>query len=138
MLRAICKESENAYEGPVKLTIDVDAVPLFLSGTNAIALAMLTHELITNAVKHAYSEGEPGPIRISLKRVEDNAFEYRFADRGCGLPKDFQIEKSNSLGMIMITATTRQLGAKLEINQLNPGTEFVLLLPAEIEHKKPA
>ena len=35
--------------------------------------------------------------------------------------------------MIMITATTRQLGGKLTINDLAPGTEFVLDLPASIQ-----
>ncbi|HEY6858674.1 MAG TPA: histidine kinase dimerization/phosphoacceptor domain -containing protein [Pseudolabrys sp.] len=138
LLRAICKESENAYEGPVKLSIQVEAEPLVLSGTNAIGLAMLTHELITNAVKHAYSEGEPGPISVSLKRLDGGGFEYRLADRGRGLPSDFQIEKSDSLGMIMILATTHQLGGKLTINQLNPGTEFVIELPPSIQQSKVA
>jgi two-component sensor histidine kinase len=138
LLRAICRESENAYEGPVKLSIQVEVEPLLLSGTNAIALAMLTHELITNAVKHAYSEGEPGPIGVSLKRLDGGGFEYRFADRGRGLPSDFQIEKSDSLGMIMISATTRQLGGKLTINQLSPGTEFVIELPPGIQQSRVA
>jgi two-component sensor histidine kinase len=133
LLRFIGRESANAYEGPVKLDISVDADPLLLSGTNAISLAMLTHELIMNAIKHAYTEGETGPVSVSLKRAEDGGFVYRFADRGRGLPKDFTIDKSDSLGMIMITATTRQLGGKLTINDLAPGTEFVLELPASIQ-----
>ena len=35
--------------------------------------------------------------------------------------------------MIMITATARQLGGKLTIHDLEPGTEFVLELPASIQ-----
>lgn len=133
LLKFIGRESASAYEGPVKLDITVDADPLLLSGTNAISLAMLTHELIMNAIKHAYSEGETGPVNVSLKRGEDDGFIYRFADRGRGLPQDFTIDKSDSLGMIMITATARQLGGKLTINDLAPGTEFVLELPATIQ-----
>jgi two-component sensor histidine kinase len=132
LLKFIGRESANAYEGPVKLDISVDVEPLLLSGTNAISLAMLTHELIMNAIKHAYAEGETGPVSVSLKRSGEG-FVYRFADRGRGLPKDFTIEKSDSLGMIMITATARQLGGKLTINDLAPGTEFVLELPASIQ-----
>jgi two-component sensor histidine kinase len=133
LLRAVCKESENAYEGPVKLDISVESESVMLSGSNAISLAMLTHELITNAIKHAYAEGEPGPISVSLKRLLNGSFEYHFADRGRGLPADFQIEKSDSLGMNMIAATARQLNGKLKLNDLNPGTEFVLQLPSDIE-----
>jgi two-component sensor histidine kinase len=136
LLRIICSESKNAYEGPVKLCIQVEAAPLLLSGTNATALAMLTHELITNAVKHAYSEGDSAPISVSLKRLDGGSFEYRFRDRGRGLPSDFDVDKSDSLGMLMISATTHQLGGKLTINHLNPGTEFLIELPPEIEQSK--
>jgi two-component sensor histidine kinase len=136
LLRIVCNESKNAYEGPVKLCIQVDATPLLLSGTNATALAMLTHELITNAVKHAYSEGDSAPISVSLKRLDGGSFEYRFRDRGRGLPGDFEVDKSDSLGMLMISATTHQLGGKLTINHVNPGTEFLIELPPEIEQSK--
>jgi len=132
LLKFVARESANAYEGPIKLNVDVDAEPLLLSGTNAISLAMLTHELIMNAIKHAYNEGETGSVSVALKR-EGEGFVYRFADRGRGLPKNFTIEKSDSLGMIMITATTRQLGGELTIKDLEPGTEFCLELPANIE-----
>jgi two-component sensor histidine kinase len=132
LLKFIGRESASAYEGPVKLEVEVDAEPLLLSGTNAISLAMLTHELIMNSIKHAYTEGETGQVAVSLKKSEEG-FVYRFADHGRGLPKDFAIDKSDSLGMIMITATTRQLGGKLTINDLAPGTEFVLDLPASIQ-----
>lgn len=133
LLRFIGAESANAYEGPVKLKLDVDVDPLMLSGTNAISLAMLTHELIMNAIKHAYGEGEVGAVTVSLKRKPDGGFVYRFADRGRGLPPDFKIDKSDSLGVIMIAATARQLGGTLTINDLSPGTEFVLDLPASLQ-----
>ena len=132
LLKFVARESANAYEGPVKLNVEVEADPLMLSGTNAISLAMLTHELIMNAIKHAYNEGETGSVSVSLKR-DGNEFVYRFADHGRGLPKSFNLEKSDSLGMIMITATTRQLNGKLSIKDLSPGTEFCLELPPTIE-----
>jgi two-component sensor histidine kinase len=86
-----------------------------------------------NAIKHAYDDGVTGPVLVSLKRKPDGGFVYRFADRGRGLPADFKIEKSDSLGVIMITATARQLGGTLSINDLAPGTEFVLDLPASLQ-----
>jgi two-component sensor histidine kinase len=72
---------------------------------------------------------------VSLKRAEkeEDGFVYRLADRGRGLPADFSIDKSDSLGMIMITATARQLGGKLTIHDLAPGTEFQLELPASLQ-----
>lgn len=133
LLRSIGEQSANAYDGPVKLAITVEADTLLMSGTNAIALAMLTHELILNTAKHAYSEGQPAPIYVMLKRKPEGGAVFSFSDRGRGLPDDFKIDKSDSLGMIMITATARQLSGKLTINKLDPGTEFVLDLPASID-----
>jgi two-component sensor histidine kinase len=133
LLKFVGRESASAYDGPVKLDVQVDADPLLLSGTNAISLAMLTHELIMNSIKHAFTEGETGLVTVSLKRADAEGFVYRFADRGRGLPQDFTIDKSDSLGMIMITATARQLGGKLTIHDLSPGTEFRLELPASLQ-----
>src|SRR5581483_11357452 len=39
-LRVICEESQNAYSGVLKPTITVEADPLRISGSHAIALAM--------------------------------------------------------------------------------------------------
>jgi two-component sensor histidine kinase len=134
-LNTICNRSEAAYVGTDKVSIEVEAEPLQLSGVNAISLGMLTHELITNALKHAYSDGVSGSIKVTLKRQDDGNIELRFSDSGRGLPDNFQIETRSSLGMKIIASTIRQLGGTLEINRLEPGTEFVIRLPSSIEHK---
>jgi two-component system, sensor histidine kinase PdtaS len=131
-IRTICSTSASAYVG-TKRSIDVDAEPLELPGPHAISLGMLTHELITNALKHAYYDNEPGSIKVSLKHKRRNGIDLSISDRGRGLPPDFRIGgKSSSLGMKMVASTVRQLGGTLEINRLTPGTEFVIRLPASI------
>lgn len=134
-LKLICEESQNAYAGAHKPVISVEVEPLQLSSSHAISLAMLTHELITNALKHAYPEGEPGPIHVMLKRVADG-IELRVGDEGRGLPEDFQIGQSDSLGMKLIASTATQLGGKFDVNRLDRGTEFVITLPLTLEDTK--
>jgi two-component sensor histidine kinase len=129
-LRLICGESERAYGG-AKIVCDTE--PLFVSGNTATSLAVLLHELITNSLKHAYPEGEGGTILISLKRVKRGKIEFRVSDRGRGLPENFNLEAPTSLGFKVITATVRRFGGTLSINQLDPGTEFVITFPADIE-----
>ena len=60
----------------------------------------------------------------------------RVADEGRGLPEDFQIGQSDSLGMKVIASTATQLGGKLEVNRLDQGTEFLIRLPSTLEDKK--
>jgi signal transduction histidine kinase len=103
--------------------------------SHAIALGMLTHELITNAFKHANLDSASGAIQVTLKHNDDGSINFRFADNGGGLPVNFQIETTSSLGMKVINSTVRQLGGTLEINRLDPGTEFVIHLPSSIEQR---
>jgi two-component sensor histidine kinase len=129
-LRLICNESEHAYGGA---KIECEVEPLFVSGNTATSLAVLLHELITNALKYAYPEDAPGQIFISLKRAKRGRIEFRVADRGRGLPEGFDIEAPTSLGFKVITATARRFGGTVTVNRLEPGTEFVISLPGDIE-----
>jgi two-component sensor histidine kinase len=132
-LRTICSTSGSAYVGAKRPSIEVKADSLELSSQHAIALGMLTHELITNALKHAFSEGESGSIKITLKHKKRRGIHLSIADRGRGLPAGFKIDnESSSLGMKIVASTVQQLGGTLEINRLDPGTEFVIHLPANI------
>jgi two-component sensor histidine kinase len=131
-LRTICDTSASAYVG-TKRSIEVDADSLELSGPHAISLGMLTHELITNALKHAYSENESGSIKVTLRHKRRGNIDLRISDQGRGLPENFNIEgKSASLGMKIVTSTVRQFDGTLEIKRLKPGTEFVIFLPAKV------
>jgi two-component sensor histidine kinase len=131
-LRTICGTSASAYVG-TKKSMKVDAESLELSGPHAISLGMLTHELITNALKHAYSGNESGSIKVTLKHKKRAGIDLSISDQGRGLPADFNIEgKSASLGMKIVASTVRQFGGTLDINRLKPGTEFVIHLPANI------
>jgi two-component sensor histidine kinase len=132
-IRLICGESENAYGGS-KIVCDTE--PLFVSGSTATSLAVLLHELITNALKYAYPEDKPGTIQVSLKRTKAG-IEFRVMDQGQGLPADFNPEASGSLGFKVISSTVRRFGGTLSYNRLEPGTEFVITFPPDIEVERP-
>ncbi|MEA2953824.1 MAG: hypothetical protein QOD40_3316 [Alphaproteobacteria bacterium] len=129
-LKMICSESERAYVGNGRPTIICAAESLEVSGSQATSLAVLAHELITNAVKHAYPQEEPGPIMVRLQHADDGAIELRVADRGRGMPGHVDINRPSSLGFKVIMATARQFGGTVTINRLDPGTEFVIRFPA--------
>jgi two-component sensor histidine kinase len=137
-LRLVCEECERAYGGAGSGRILCETDPLFVSGTTATALAVLIHELITNAFKHAYPEDDEGVITVAMSRGKRGEIAFRVADRGRGLPEEFDPDKADSLGFRVIMSTVRRFGGTLVINRLSPGTEFVITLPAELEVKIPA
>jgi len=141
LLLMICRESERAYVGADRPAITCQAETIEVSGGQAGSLAVLAHELITNALKHAYRDGESGPILVRLKRVKDGTVELSVADRGRGLPAGMSTERPPSLGFKVIMATVRQFNAKFEIRRLDPGTEILVHFPPDFgtpESEEPA
>jgi two-component sensor histidine kinase len=128
-LKMICHESERAYVGTSRPSITCESDTVLVSGNQATSLAVLAHELITNALKHAYPGEEPGPIFVRLRRGTDGAVELSVADQGAGIPKDISVDQPPSLGFKVIMATVRQFGATLEIRRLEPGTEMIIRFP---------
>jgi two-component sensor histidine kinase len=130
LLRTICAESEKSYSGESRM-ITCESIPLIVSGGQAASLAVLVNELITNALKHAYAEGEPGPILVRLLRNEEGAIELRVADHGAGFAGDVDLKRPTSLGLKVIVSTARQFGGTVTFIRLDPGTEFVVRFPAD-------
>jgi two-component sensor histidine kinase len=109
-------------------------IPFVLSGDHiwldvdrSVACGLILNELISNALKYAFSSGK-GEIRVSLYRKGEN-LELTVGDNGRGLPRDFNIHTSNSLGLELVLALTGQLGGELFIEREN-GAVFKILFPA--------
>ncbi|TKD50165.1 sensor histidine kinase [Sphingomonas baiyangensis] len=96
-----------------RITCEVDAVEL--SADSAIPLGLILTELVTNAVKYAYPEGEGGEIAVRVRR-ENGAMVMRVADAGRGMPADFDFaaQARKSLGTRMIASLARQLGGSVD------------------------
>jgi two-component sensor histidine kinase len=97
----------------------------------AIHLALIVNELVTNAAKYAYPDCSVGHIWVHLARREADTVLVSVRDEGIGLPAGFDVAKNKGLGMRIVTALARQLGATLTQRECVPGTEFALLAPLE-------
>jgi hypothetical protein len=86
------------------------------------------NELVTNAAKYAQPNNSVRDVWLVV-RLEGDAISVSVRDAGIGLPADFNLEKSKGLGMRIVTALARQLGATLTVQLRSPGSEFTLLVP---------
>jgi two-component sensor histidine kinase len=98
-----------------------------VSVKDAAAYGLIVHELVTNAVKHAFPEGRSGTILIDLEKKKDG-IEVKVSDDGIGLPSDFSIEKAGGSGMLLSKVLAEQLGGTFKFEQ-NDRTVFVLDVP---------
>jgi two-component sensor histidine kinase len=60
----------------------------------------------------------------------DEGTKLTVRDEGVGLPADFDLKTGRRLGMRLVNAFTKQLHGELQIARRNPGTEFILNIPA--------
>lgn len=105
-----------------RIKMEINAENIFLDINTAIPCFLLINEVITNCIKHAFPDGRSGTIIIDFKKLNDKHI-IRIQDDGIGLPDDFNINQTNTLGMQLITSLTSQLDGELEVTS-NNGAEF--------------
>ncbi len=110
LVKAVAADYKAAH---VRLNLDLDSAPVSLDA--AIPCGLIANELLSNSIKHAFPNKRGGEISISLRK-KGNEIELTFADNGIGFPAGFQIERSSSLGLILVNELARkQLQGSLEI-----------------------
>ncbi|MCH8317763.1 MAG: PAS domain S-box protein [Bacteroidetes bacterium] len=105
----------------IKLKREIDEV--FLDIDRAIPLGLIINELVSNSLKYAFPKGRKGEIFISLKSKKNNKIVLEVGDNGLGLPKNFDIQNTETLGLELVRSLTQQLKGSLEIIRHN-GTKF--------------
>lgn len=109
------------YTEAVDLKFDMDSVRLDVE--KVIPCGLLINELVVNAFKHAFSKNSAGLLKVTLEQ-ENGQIELSVADNGPGLPEDFSMGNSDSLGSMLIDTFASQLEAETEIIESDDGTEF--------------
>ncbi len=109
----------------VRLALESNEVRLHIE--HALPCGLIVGELLTNALKYAFppawwaAQGErPAPVvRVAIRAAGD-ALSLCVADNGVGLPDAIAGQPSSSLGMQIVHALARQIGARLEVGD-DPG-----------------
>ncbi len=97
--------------------------PTRVSADQAIPIALLITEALSNAFKHAYPEGLSGPVEVSLENFGDHA-RLVISDHGVGFlekPEDAdgqggQIVVQRGIGLTLIELLAKQTGGTLDID----------------------
>jgi PAS domain S-box-containing protein len=103
---------------------------LTLSTDRGVALLLMTTELITNSLKHAYPGGDRGSVRVTVSGTQRQLL-LQVDDDGRGLPVDFNPRGSTGLGMRIVQGLIAQLSGELQIEAQSPGAHFRVRLPRD-------
>jgi two-component sensor histidine kinase len=102
----------------------------------ATPCGLLVNELIANSLKHGFPDGHSGEVLLQLQPVP-GCPELRLcvSDTGVGLPHDFELRRTQSLGLQLVSDLVRQIVGVLEIGP-GPGAAFaVTFMPEEQKHQ---
>ena len=86
----------------------------------ATQLAMMLTELLNNAVEHGFGASRSGHIELRAERGEGGV-EVSVSDDGEGLPGDFDIDATTSLGLAIVRTLIGELGGELTIGPRSGG-----------------
>ena len=124
-IRSLTRDIFSTYvtsRGRVQLQLDVQDVMVDVN--SAVPLGLIINELVTNSLKYAFPDDQEGTIRINF-HGEGDEYVLEVSDDGIGIPGDFDIEKSNSLGMLLVNSLTSQIQGELELKR-DHGTTFTI------------
>ncbi len=113
----------------IEFKYDLDEI--FMPIDIAVPLGLILNELLTNSIKYAFREeklsNENGNF-IHLKTNRSGSITIlEVSDNGVGMPKNFVLEDSESLGLKLVTNLVNQLEGQLNIAS-SGGTKFTITI----------
>ena len=119
---------------PANVTLHVSGSETFLSIDIAVPCGLIVNELLSNALKHAFPEDRRGEIHVQLDERADGWISVSIRDNGIGLPADFDLNSTGTLGLQLVHGLAHQIDGRITIEREQPGAGFIVDFPPERGH----
>jgi PAS domain S-box-containing protein len=106
------------------VTVETEIGDYILEAKTLSPIGIILNELLTNAMKHAFTGIENGVINISLS-VKNSHATLIVHDNGIGIPESINMATSTGFGLQLVNMLTEQLGGTVRIER-GKGARFVL------------
>ena len=113
-----------------QVRLHVSVVSHTVSVDTAILCGLIVHELVSNALRHAFPDNRQGIVRVESEPLNKTLAWLKVSDNGVGLPAQLDPAKANSLGLRLIGDLARQLNSTMEIRR-DGGTCFQVHYPVD-------
>lgn len=123
-LRDLCAALAEATLPPAGVYLRCHCDEAYMQRSRATGVGLVTNELITNAIKHAFPEGREGDIDVRFEKTPDG-WCLSVRDNGVGFAGT---QPKTGLGAGLIEEFVRQAGGTLTLTNEN-GTIARLILP---------
>ncbi|WP_423069043.1 sensor histidine kinase [Devosia sp. CN2-171] len=105
------------------ISVEEDLEDVVVDKDAAAPLGLILNEVLSNSFKHAFPDGKPGVVRVSLKQTVDKRVQLSVTDNGVGFDPAVA---GKGIGRKLIAGFAQQLGGEVTVAAEN-GSIFVLL-----------
>ena len=129
-LRSLIEQLVRTYaiNKKIELTLEGDSVVFGLN--TAIPLGLIFNELITNSLKHAFSNSNTGSISIRCHAANET-ITLSYSDNGSGLSESVDFATSETFGFRIIRLLTKQINGTITVSS-NHGISIEIKIPYPI------
>ncbi|MBM3285474.1 MAG: PAS domain S-box protein, partial [Candidatus Aminicenantes bacterium] len=111
---------------PKRIHFTLDVGEVLMDINRAIPCGLIINELVSNALKYAFTERKKGEIAVRMFKDEAGKMHLIVKDTGGGFPETIDIRKAQTLGLQIVADLTKQLEGRLEMRR-DGGTEFEIV-----------
>jgi two-component sensor histidine kinase len=125
-LARICAHHDASLRGVRPVSIACHVQPFSVPPAKALALGLITNELITNALKYAFAGDRAGRIDVTVGREAPDRVRLVVRDDGAGCPESAR----DGLGTRLIRQLVREHGGTVERADAAPGCAVTVTIRA--------
>lgn len=115
----LCRDVHSSLSGLRDITIEAKSDLRPVQETDAVLVGLITNELVTNALKHAFPNDRPGTVRVSFECNGECVLSVE--DDGVGVPAGASA-KIGHQGQALVEALARQLRGSYELRPRDSGS----------------
>jgi two-component sensor histidine kinase len=115
---------------PEDFDLRLEVTGKWMDVDKALPLGLIANEIITNALKYAYTGHDRPSLHIRLT-ADKEGYLFLVKDNGCNWDEKQWLEANSSFGRQLVTSLCRQLNAT-EALTIDNGAIFTFIIPLEI------
>lgn len=122
----------NSYQIDVEqIQLETAIDPILLDVDTMIPLGLILNELLSNALKHAFPNGQKGKISINFRKEQDQ-FLLEVKDTGVGFGASDKNGPSGGFGYHLIRAFTKKIKGQLTVKNIEGSCISLLFSPKQV------
>jgi PAS domain S-box-containing protein len=108
---------------PNAIRLKLEIEDIYLGVNFVINLGLITNELISNSLKHAFPGKKSGEISVKMYSGNDDSITLVVKDNGVGFPENLDYTSTKSLGLQLVNSLVLQYRGNIDF-QNKEGTRY--------------